>query len=80
MYQLFRIVLKLYCLCARVRVQVVCAQTSVLRSRLGLTCEAGAVQQNTKKNRYKDVLPCKNTHSCLRSVPSTSEGHVTSSR
>ncbi|XP_056897549.1 tyrosine-protein phosphatase non-receptor type 18 isoform X2 [Takifugu flavidus] len=36
---------------------VVCSQTLVLKSKLGLTCEVGAIQENVKKNRYKDVLP-----------------------
>lgn len=36
-----------------------CSQTLVLKSKLGLTCEVGATQENIKKNRYKDVLPCK---------------------
>uniref|UniRef100_H2UAJ0 protein-tyrosine-phosphatase n=1 Tax=Takifugu rubripes TaxID=31033 RepID=H2UAJ0_TAKRU len=31
--------------------------TLVLKSKLGLTCEVGAIQENVKKNRYKDVLP-----------------------
>ncbi|XP_075995830.1 tyrosine-protein phosphatase non-receptor type 18 [Genypterus blacodes] len=33
------------------------AQTLVLKDKLALTCEAGALKENSKKNRYKDILP-----------------------
>uniref|UniRef100_A0A671TI92 protein-tyrosine-phosphatase n=1 Tax=Sparus aurata TaxID=8175 RepID=A0A671TI92_SPAAU len=33
------------------------SQTSVLKRDLGLTTEAGALKENIKKNRYKDILP-----------------------
>ncbi|XP_027131363.1 tyrosine-protein phosphatase non-receptor type 18 isoform X2 [Larimichthys crocea] len=33
------------------------SQTSVFKRELGLTTEAGALKENIKKNRYKDILP-----------------------
>ncbi|XP_026189204.1 tyrosine-protein phosphatase non-receptor type 18 [Mastacembelus armatus] len=33
------------------------SQTAVLKRNLGLTTEAGALKENIKKNRYKDILP-----------------------
>ncbi|XP_035512180.1 tyrosine-protein phosphatase non-receptor type 18 [Morone saxatilis] len=36
---------------------VVRSQTSVLKRDLSLTTEAGALKENIKKNRYKDILP-----------------------
>ncbi|KAK5864154.1 hypothetical protein PBY51_001115 [Eleginops maclovinus] len=36
---------------------VVRTQTSVFKKEFGLTTEAGALKENIKKNRYKDILP-----------------------
>uniref|UniRef100_A0A8D3DPI9 protein-tyrosine-phosphatase n=1 Tax=Scophthalmus maximus TaxID=52904 RepID=A0A8D3DPI9_SCOMX len=33
------------------------SQTSLMKRDLGLTTEAGALKENIKKNRYKDILP-----------------------
>lgn len=41
--------------------QMVRSQTQALKRDLSLTTEAGALQENIKKNRYKDILPCRNT-------------------
>ncbi|KAF7655993.1 hypothetical protein LDENG_00047080 [Lucifuga dentata] len=37
--------------------QEVRSQTLVMKKALGLTTEAGALKENIKKNRYKDILP-----------------------
>ncbi|KAG8003052.1 Tyrosine-protein phosphatase non-receptor type 22 [Nibea albiflora] len=33
------------------------SQTSMFKRELGLTTETGALKENIKKNRYKDILP-----------------------
>ncbi|KAL1021166.1 hypothetical protein UPYG_G00009670 [Umbra pygmaea] len=33
------------------------ARTSIVKKHLGLTTEAGALKDNVKKNRYRDILP-----------------------
>ncbi|XP_044066175.1 tyrosine-protein phosphatase non-receptor type 18 isoform X2 [Siniperca chuatsi] len=49
---------------------VVRSQTSVLKRDLSLTSDAGALKENVKKNRYKDILPYDQSRVVL-SLPTT---------
>ncbi|KPP70704.1 tyrosine-protein phosphatase non-receptor type 18-like [Scleropages formosus] len=46
-----------FALMTRLCVQLIRSQTAVIQQNTGLTTEAGALKENIKKNRYRDILP-----------------------
>ncbi|XP_073326922.1 tyrosine-protein phosphatase non-receptor type 18 isoform X2 [Pagrus major] len=49
------------------------SQTSLLKRDLGLTTETGALKENIKKNRYKDILPYDQSRVVLSLMTSDSD-------
>ena len=47
--------------CVRACVQLVRSQTLLLKEDDASATVTGALKENIKKNRYKDILPCRNT-------------------